>query len=80
MRVLVVEDDEGIADGLRTHLRQHGEAVDVAADRRRLGGAAREPFDLVLLDLGLPDGDGSELLAACATRHRARCPTPPRRC
>ena len=31
MRVLVVEDDEGIAEGLKATLRQHGEAVDVAA-------------------------------------------------
>ncbi len=64
MRVLVVEDDSGIADGLRTTLRQHGEAVDVAADLAAAWSALRsEAFDVVLLDLGLPDGDGSELLA-----------------
>lgn len=63
MRVLVVEDDEGIATGLRGHLRQHGCAVDIAERLAAAWTALRaEPFDLVLLDLGLPDGDGAELL------------------
>ncbi len=71
MRVLVVEDDEGIADGLRTTLRQQGAAVDVAPSLSAAWSALRgEAFDVVLLDLGLPDGDGSELL------HRVR-KTPP---
>ena len=63
MRVLVVEDDESIAAGLRTHLRQHGVAADVV-DSVADGWAAllAESFDLVLLDLGLSDGDGSEIL------------------
>nr|AAP51109.1 putative two-component response regulator [uncultured bacterium] len=64
MRVLVVEDDEGIADGLRTTLRQHGAVVDVAGTVAAAWAALRsEPFDLVLLDLGLPDADGGTLLA-----------------
>jgi two-component system response regulator QseB len=63
MRVLVVEDDEGIAAGLRGHLRRHGCAVDVAAGVGPAWAALRaEPFDVVLLDLGLPDGDGGDLL------------------
>jgi len=63
MRVLVVEDDEGIAEGLRLNLRQQGSAVDVAGSVAAAWAALRaEPFDLVLLDLGLPDADGSELL------------------
>ena len=63
MRVLVVEDDAGIAQGLKLHLRQQGWAADVAGTLAQ-GWAAlcAEPFDLVLLDLGLPDGDGSALL------------------
>ena len=63
MRVLVIEDDEGIAAGLRTHLRQHGvaaDAVDSVADA--WAALSAEPFDVVLLDLGLRDGDGSEVL------------------
>ncbi|MFM9900851.1 MAG: response regulator [Polaromonas sp.] len=63
MRILVVEDDPGIAAGLRLNLQQRGYAVDVAdgiaAAWMALGG---EVFDLVLLDLGLSDGDGGQLL------------------
>jgi len=63
MRVLVVEDDEGISGGLRVALRQHGCAVDVADSVALAWATLRaEPFDLVLLDLGLRDGDGSEVL------------------
>ena len=63
MRILVVEDDCGIAAGLRLNLQQRGYAVDVAdgiaAAWTALSG---EVFDLVLLDLGLKDGDGGQLL------------------
>ncbi len=68
MRVLVVEDDEGIAAGLQGHLRQQGCAVDVAGSVAMAWAALRaEAFDMVLLDLGLPDGDGQDVL----TRLRA---------
>lgn len=63
MRVLVVEDDQGIAHGLGLALRQEGWSVDavptVAAATTAL---CTEPFDVVLLDLGLGDGDGAEVL------------------
>ncbi len=63
MRVLVVEDDEGVASGLSAQLRQQGCAVDVADGVASAWSAlCAEPFDLVLLDLGLRDGDGSEVL------------------
>ena len=63
MRVLVVEDDEGIAQGLCLALRQQGWAADVAAGVADAWAALRaEPFAIVLLDLGLADGDGSEVL------------------
>lgn len=65
MRILVVEDDGGIAVGLRTNLQQRGYAVDVCATLASAWAALRsEPFDLVLLDLGLPDGDGGQLVAS----------------
>lgn len=60
MRVLLVEDDRMIGEGLRAALRFEGMAVDwvrdVAAARASL---ASERFDLVLLDLGLPPGGGN---------------------
>lgn len=63
MRVLVVEDDEGIAQGLSAHLRQQGCAVDLAGSVAAGWAALRaEPFELLILDLGLPDSEGSELL------------------
>ena len=63
MRALVVEDDEGIAAGLKTRLQAQGWAVDATATLASAWAALRsEAFDLVLLDLGLPDGDGAALL------------------
>jgi two-component system OmpR family response regulator/two-component system response regulator QseB len=63
MRVLVVEDDEGIAAGLRGNLQQQGHAADTVDSVAGAWAALRaEAFDLVLLDLGLADGDGSEVL------------------
>jgi two-component system response regulator QseB len=63
MRVLVVEDDRMIANGLHTALRQDGYAVDGVSDGRSASEALRSSkFDLVLLDLGLPGRDGLEVL------------------
>lgn len=65
MRVLLVEDDEILGDALKSTLIQEGYAVDWL----RYGNHARqalemEEFDLVVLDLGLPDRDGLDVLAA----------------
>ena len=63
MRVLLVEDDRMIAQGLQTALRQEGYAVDGVSDGRSAAEALRTArFDLVLLDLGLPQRDGIEVL------------------
>jgi len=63
MRILIVEDDPGIAAGLQENLQQRGYAVDVCANVAQAWSAlCTEPFSAVLLDLGLPDQDGSELL------------------
>jgi two-component system response regulator QseB len=63
MRVLVVEDDRMIAKGLHTALRQDGYAVDGVGDGRSASEALRTArFDVVLLDLGLPERDGLEVL------------------
>ena len=61
-RLLVVEDDETIGSVLQTTLRSHG--YDVTWHQRgrdAVREAAEHPFDLVLLDLGLPDLDGIEV-------------------
>jgi len=63
MRVLLVEDDEMIAQGLQTALRQTGFAVDWMRDGKSAGAALQaSAFDLVLLDLGLPLRDGIDVL------------------
>ncbi len=63
MRVLIVEDDQGIAEGLSATLRAAGYAVDVSTTLASASSAlAVETFDLILLDLGLPDGDGLQWL------------------
>ncbi len=63
MRLLLVEDDRMIGDSLRAALRLEGHAVDWVRDARAAQATlASERFDLVLLDLGLPGGDGLDVL------------------
>ncbi len=63
-RVLVVDDDPQLTRALRVTLRASGYEVVTAADgRTALREAATERPDLVVLDLGLPDLDGIEVLA-----------------
>ena len=77
MRVLVLEDDQRISDGLVAHLGRQGHAVD-SATSLAAGWAAlcAEPFDLLLLDLGLPDGDGASLLARLRASSATALPDP----
>lgn len=63
MRVLVIEDDEGIASFVTKGLREAGYAVDHAADG--IGGlhlALNEPYDVMLVDIMLPKLDGLALI------------------
>ena len=69
MRVLLVEDDGMIAQGLQTALRQANYAVDWVADGKSADAALKDSvFDLVLLDLGLPQRDGLDVLRAMRRR------------
>ena len=62
-RVLVVDDDDQILRALRTSLRAHGYDVVVASDgESALEAAATSGADVVVLDLGLPDIDGMEVI------------------
>ena len=64
MRILLVEDDELLGDGIFAGLAQEGLAIDWVRDGRQaasaLDGAA--PYDAVVLDLGLPGLDGLQVL------------------
>jgi len=69
MRVLLVEDDTMIGESLREALRMQGMAADWVRDGRAADAAlASERFDAVLLDLGLPQRSGLEVLAALRAR------------
>ena len=68
--VLVVEDDQLIASSLARVLRSRGYDVDVAATvEASVRAITDRPPDLVLLDLGLPDGDGHEVCDLLVRRH-----------
>ena len=63
MRVLIVEDDPVLADGLTRSLRQADYAVDCINDGAEADHVlAAQGYDIVILDLGLPKIDGFEVL------------------
>jgi len=65
MRLLLVEDDPMIGEGIRKGLRQDGFAVDWVRDGQAAELAvANDVYELVVLDLGLPRKDGLEVLAS----------------
>ena len=64
MKVLVVDDEPQIRRALRTSLEAHGyEVTTVGTGEEGVLGVAEVAPDLVLLDLGLPDVDGAEVIA-----------------
>jgi len=72
MRILVVEDDPVLGDGLSRSLRHAGYAVDTAQDGKLADDLLSvHAFDLVVLDLGLPGLDGLEVLRRMRRRPSA---------
>ncbi len=68
MRILLVEDEVGLGEGIRVALKPEGYTVDWVQDgASALHALSHEAFDLAILDLGLPRIDGLEVL----TRLRA---------
>jgi DNA-binding response OmpR family regulator len=63
MRILLAEDDPLIADGVVVALRQSGLVVNwVTGGKAACASLQAEPPDILVLDLGLPDMDGMEVL------------------
>lgn len=69
MRILLVEDNKVLSEGLGVLLRGSGYAVDIVEDGTSAHAAtAAENFDLVILDLNLPEMDGLDVLRAMRAR------------
>jgi DNA-binding response OmpR family regulator len=74
MRLLVVEDNRALAESISAAFRAKGYAVDTLASGEEADAALlTDAYDLVVLDLGLPDLDGLEVLRRLRQR-RSRVP------
>ena len=68
-RILICEDEERIASFLDKGLRRSGFSTEIACDGvAAYALASGGGFDLVILDIGLPDWTGSRCCAGCAPR------------
>lgn len=72
MRVLIVEDNARLAALMTTLVARHGHAVDMAGTVEEARAAlSLAEYDVVLLDLSLPDGDGRDVLNAVRQRQNS---------
>ena len=63
LRILYIEDDPTAREYIHKGLSEHGYTVDVAGDAKSgVESALRGPYDLLILDVMLPDSDGFEIL------------------
>ena len=76
MRLLVIEDEARIVELLRSAFERAGFVVDgvgtATAGREALSFVT---YDAIILDLGLPDGDGLQLLATTRVAAGTTCPS-----
>jgi signal transduction histidine kinase/CheY-like chemotaxis protein len=74
LRILVVDDDEGVRRIIEIMLAQHGHEAILARDlTEALEACEREEFDLLITDLVVPGGDGVEIAKRLAERHPHLC-------
>ena len=73
MRLLLIEDDDILGEGLRDFLRADGHSVDWCRSLHEAAACRGEPYDALLVDWQLPDGSG---LAWLQTQRRQGDATP----
>jgi DNA-binding response OmpR family regulator len=74
VRILLVEDSARVADAVSDRLRERSMVVVVAASLRAADAAfAQQPFDVAVVDIGLPDGSG---LSWCRAARESGCQMP----
>ncbi|SNS25757.1 response regulator transcription factor [Tropicimonas sediminicola] len=74
MRVLLLEDAPDVAEAIIERFRQRGDVVDhVATLRSAYDFISVQEYDVAILDIGLPDGEGTEVLKSLRAR---QVPTP----
>jgi DNA-binding response OmpR family regulator len=69
MRLLLIEDDDRVASALHDILQRHGFSVQRASSVTQAMELLDPAIQVILLDLGLPDGDGFELCLAIRAVH-----------
>jgi two-component system, NtrC family, response regulator HydG len=68
--LLIIDDEAPVSDLLKTYFQHHGYQITTAATAREARDYVDlESFDLILLDVVLPDGDGLELLKNFKSSH-----------
>src|SRR5688572_10985035 len=73
LNILVVENHEDTLQAMKMYLELEGHAADTAATMKdALAAAAEHSFDLLITDIGLPDGDGWELMRQLRERGPVR--------
>ncbi|MDX9837334.1 MAG: response regulator, partial [Azoarcus sp.] len=63
MRLLLLEDDATLGEGLSDFLRSEGHVVDWLTSLAETRGLSQEAFDLLLVDWNLPDGAGTDWIS-----------------
>ncbi|MSU88817.1 response regulator [Rhodobacteraceae bacterium 2CG4] len=72
MRILLVEDTTDVADAVAESFRRRGDAVDhVASVEAAQDSIAVQDYDVAILDIGLPDGSGTDVLRTLRARRKA---------
>ena len=63
MKILIIEDENGLRDDIHSYLKEEGNICDAVSNMRSaIDNLFMYDYDCVLLDIGLPDGSGFEIL------------------